>query len=82
MEKSDLDFYISDEAKKCTNRYIASFLATYEALIGRQDPEASRIVKDTMNTASRILVAKLTGIEVEPAHASPSRQQPLRPEGS
>lgn len=68
MDKADLDFYIADEAEKCTKRYIASFLNTFEAVNGAQDPEVSRIVKDTLNTAKRLLVKKLTGVEVESAH--------------
>lgn len=82
VDKVDLTFYIKDEAEKCTSRFIASFLSTYEALVGHQDPEVSRTVKDTMNTAKRILVSKLTGVEIESRYAGTSERQPPPSEGS
>lgn len=74
MDQVDLTFYIKDEAEKCTSRFIASFLSSYEALVGHQDPEVSRTVKDTMNTAKRILVNKLTGLEIESRYAGSSER--------
>lgn len=57
--------FLAESLEQHSRRYIASLLGDIEAHTGSKNPETSRIVKDTVNTAKRIMFTRITRTEVE-----------------
>ncbi len=72
MAKMDLttEQFIMECIQQHTNRGIAALLGDIENHLGGKDERISRIVKDTMNAAKRIMYSRITGIEVESGRGS------------
>lgn len=69
-----LDMFTAQSLERHTKRAIAGILSDREAFTGLKDKRAAQIVKDIANYSKRIMLTKLTGLEVESAHDSPSER--------
>lgn len=67
MPKLDLvtEAFLAECLEQHSRRFIASLLGDIEAHTGTKSPETSRVVKDTVNTAKRIMFTRITRTEVE-----------------
>ena len=67
MAKLDMvtEAFLAECLEQHSRRFIASLLGDIEAHTGNKNPETSRIVKDTVNTAKRIMFTRITRTEVE-----------------
>lgn len=57
--------FLAECLEQHSRRFIASLLGDIEAHTGSKNPDTSRIVKDTVNTAKRIMFTRITRTEVE-----------------
>lgn len=67
MPKLDLvtEAFLAECLEQHSRRFIASLLGDIEAHTGTKSAETSRVVKDTVNTAKRIMFTRITRTEVE-----------------
>lgn len=72
VDQITLDMFISQTVERHTKRSIAGILSDIEAFTGIKDKRRSQIVKDIANYSKRVMLAKLTGLEIESIHADPS----------
>ena len=70
MPKIDIttEQFIAESINQHTRRFIAALLGDLESHLGGQDPEISRIVKDTANASKRIMYSRICRTEVESKH--------------
>lgn len=64
--------FIAESINQHTRRFIAALLTDIESNLGGQDPEISRIVKDTANASKRIMYSKICKTDIESKHGSSS----------
>jgi hypothetical protein len=57
--------FLAEMINQHTNRMIAALLTDVEAHVGGHNPEISSIVKDTANASKRIMVKRITNLDVE-----------------
>jgi hypothetical protein len=69
--------FIADTLERESRRFIATVLYELESHFGK-DKRISDIVKNSTNTAKRVMFTQITKTEVEPryANASSSQQRP------
>lgn len=79
VDQITLDMFTSQTVERHTKRSIAGILSDLEAFTGFKDKRRSQIVKDIANYSKRVMLTKLTGLEVESVHAdtSPSQRNPI-----
>lgn len=67
MNKADIvtDSFIAEMINQHTNRLIAALLNDLEVHLGGHNPEVSKIVKDTANASKRIMLKRITNMDVE-----------------
>lgn len=76
VDQMTLAMFISQSLERHTKRQIAGILSDIEGFTGMKDKRRSQMVKDIANYSKRIMLTKLTGLEVESTHADASRRLP------
>lgn len=67
-----VDMFTAQSVERHTKRQIAGILSDLESFTGIKDKRRSQIVKDIANYSKRVMLTKLTGLEVESIHDSHS----------
>lgn len=70
------DLFVAQVLERHTKRAIAGILSDIEDFTQVKDQRRSQIVKDYANMAKRMMLTKLTGLEVESNYADPGRRIP------
>lgn len=67
MQKIDVvtASFIAEMVNQHTNKYIAGLLTDIENHLGGHNKEVSAVVKDTANASKRIMVSRITKMEIE-----------------
>lgn len=74
VDQMTLDMFTAQSLERHTKRFIAGVLSDREAFTGVKDKKAAQTVKDMANFSKRIMLTKLTGMQVESAFDDPSRR--------
>jgi len=69
-----LDMFTAQSLERHTKRLIAGVLSDLEAFTGVKDKKRAQTVKDMANFSKRIMLTKLTGMEVESTFNDPSKR--------
>jgi hypothetical protein len=77
VDQMTLDMFTAQSLERHTKRFIAGVLSDREAFTGVKDKKAAQTVKDLANFSKRIMLTKLTGMEVESAFNDPSKRSPI-----
>lgn len=70
-----IDMFTAQSIERHTKRLIAGILSDRESFTGVKDKRSSQIVKDIANYSKRIMLTKLTGLEVESSYGDTSGRQ-------
>ena len=84
VDQMTIDLFTSQSLERHHKRLIAGILSDLESFTGVKDKRRSQMVKDIANYSKRIMLTKLTGLEVESAHAgsSASERNPIDKQGA
>lgn len=74
VDQVTLDMFTAQSLERHTKRFIAGVLSDREAFTGTKDKKAAQTVKDTANFSKRIMLTKLTGMQVESVYDDPSKR--------
>lgn len=78
VDQITLDMFTAQSLERHTKRFIAGVLSDRESFTGAKDKRSAQVVKDFANYSKRIILAKLTGMEVESVHDDPGKR--IQPE--
>lgn len=78
VDQMTLDLFIAQSLERHTKKLIAGVLGDMESFTGVKDTRRSQIVKDLANYSKRVILTRLTGLEVEPSHDPSKRQRPTQ----
>jgi len=81
VDQVTLDMFTGQSLERHHKRLIAGILSDLESFTGFKDKRRSQTVKDIANYSKRIMLTKLTGLEVESAHGDASGRIPLDKQG-
>ncbi len=76
VDQMTLDMFTAQSLERHTKRLIAGVLSDLEAFTGIKDKKRAQTVKDMANFSKRIMLSKLTGMEVESTFNDPSKRNP------
>lgn len=76
VDQITLDMFTAESLEKHTRRFIAGVLGDRESFTGDKDKRSAQIVKDTANYSKRVILTKLTGLEVESVYSDPGKRIP------
>lgn len=74
VDQLTIDMFTSQSLERHTKRFIAAVLSDRESFTGVKDKRSAQIVKDIANYSKRIMLTKLTGLEIESIHADYGRR--------
>ena len=74
VDQITLDMFTSQSLERHTKRFIAGVLSDLEGFSGIKDKKRAQIVKDTANYSKRVMLTKLTGMQVESVYDDPGRR--------
>lgn len=74
VDQVTLDMFTAQSLERHTKRFIAGVLSDREAFTGAKDKRAAQTVKDTANFSKRIMLTKLTGMQVESVFDDPGKR--------
>lgn len=77
VDQMTVDMFTGQSLERHHKRLIAGILSDLESFTGFKDKRRSQMVKDIANYSKRIMLTKLTGLEVESAHADTSGRIPI-----
>jgi hypothetical protein len=77
VDQVTVDMFTAQAVERHTKRFIAGVLSDLESFTGVKDKRRSQTVKDIANYSKRIMLTKLTGLEVESAHVDSSGRIPV-----
>lgn len=78
VDQITLDMFTSQSLERHTKRFIAGVLSDIESFTGMKDKRKAQVVKDTANYSKRVMLNKLTGLEIESVHDDPSKRSTLK----
>lgn len=77
VDQLTVDMFTGQSLERHHKRLIAGILSDLESFTGFKDKRRSQVVKDIANYSKRIMLTKLTGLEVESAHGDTSGRSPI-----
>jgi hypothetical protein len=77
VDQMTLDMFTGQILERHHKRLIAGILTDLESFTGVKDKRRSQTVKDIANYSKRVMLTKLTGLELESVHADTSGRFPI-----
>jgi hypothetical protein len=74
VDSVTLDMFTAQSLERHTKRFIAGVLSDRESFTGVKNKKDAQTVKDMANFSKRIMLTKLTGMQVESAFDDPSKR--------